>query len=131
MKHRVITYSESYEFKEYGMGRWRKIGLETEIEEGECPMNVHLKQFEEVSAIKDRTIADIESRMGTKTIVVDESPVDQTIKGIIEDINGCTAIDEKNGFGVQTGLIAYSQLAAEYPEVKAAYDLQMIKLTKK
>lgn len=115
MKHKTITYSESYEFKEYGMSRWRKIGLETEIEEGECPMQVHLKQFEEVSAIKATTLASLDEFRGTSTKPVEEVPQTKEgqIQAIIRDIS--TVTDPKV-------LESYRLIAKSNPEIQAAYD---------
>lgn len=62
--------------------------------------------------------------------VVDVNPVNTTIQGIIEDIGNCTEVYQKNGLGVQTGLVAYEDAAAKFPEIKAAYDLKMLQLTK-
>ncbi len=117
MKHRVITYSESYEFKEYGMSRWRKMGLETEIEEGECPMEVHLKQFEEISAIKAKTIADIEEMRGTH--IREVNTIHSVKSNIIEDIMSCKELKV---------LETYRILVKNKPELQAAYNEMYEKL---
>ncbi len=54
--------------------------------------------------------------------------VDKRVQAIIEDINQCTAIDEKNHLQIQIGLIAYEDAANQNPIIKASYDLKMKQL---
>lgn len=128
MKDKLITYSESYEFIEYGLHRWKKIGIESDLEEGDDPIECHITQVKKVEAMKATSIAELESMRGTTVTTI--NPIDATIQGLIEDINGCTVVDEVNGLGVQTGLLAYLPMTAHYPEIKAAYDNKLEQLTK-
>ncbi len=62
MKIDRISYSESYEFSEYGMKRWRKFGLEGELMENEDVMNAHTQLKQMVDAMKATSIAEMESK---------------------------------------------------------------------
>lgn len=130
MKIKSISYSQSYEMSSpYGLKTWEKIGIDADMEDGDTPIECSKHLREQVNAIHSETLTQLDLYRGT---VVREIPtIDTTIEGIIEDINGCTSIDETNSLNVQTGLLAYEQVASTNPEIKAAYDLKMIQLTKK
>ena len=50
------------------------------------------------------------------------------IQSIIQEINNCTSLDEKNKYGQQIGLLAYEQAAKDNEEVGAAYAKRLMEL---
>lgn len=56
------------------------------------------------------------------------SVTENRIQTIINDLNACTSIDEKNNRGVQTGLIAFEEAANQNEEIKKAYNTKMNEL---
>jgi hypothetical protein len=78
------------------------------------------------------THPELSSQRGSTITDVKEVPaVDARLLEIIQDIENSTVIDQKNGIGVQVGLLAYEKMASGYPELQAAYDKKMDELTNK
>lgn len=103
------------------------IGLEASLDDKENPEEALNKLKVMVDTLHAETLTQLDLYRGTKVVDVAE-PVDKTIQGIIQDINACTVIDEKNGLNVQVGLMAYEGMAADYPEIKDAYDKKLKEL---
>lgn len=53
------------------------------------------------------------------------------INALIQDINACTAISEKNNLGVEVGLLGYEKMVSGDAALKAAYDLKLLQLKEK
>ncbi len=66
-----------------------------------------------------------EEMMGTVIRPTVEDSTDKRIDVLIQDINDCNVLDEKNSLGVQVGLLGFEKMASSHPELKAAYDLKL------
>lgn len=131
-----IGRDKSYEMLSgYGLKVWDKISVSGTISEGEDIHQAYRELDKIIEVTHDETLTQIDLYRGTHTRTIPEqeqqNPIDLTIQGIIQDINACTVVDEKNGLGVQVGLVAYEQLATQYPLVQEAYlaKLQSLKNT--
>lgn len=107
----------------------QRIGLEATLDENENPEEALTKLMTITNELHSATIATLEEYRGTTTRTIEESPVNSTIKGIIEDIQACTVVDEKNSLGVQVGLLAYEPVVAQNPELQDTYDQKLKELS--
>lgn len=102
---------------------WNKLALTIDLLPGQDPIEAH----KEAKALLDRLLPGMDSGRGEP---VEESPVNNRIASLIEDINACTEIDRLNQLNIQVGLIAFKDLSETNPELKAAYDLRLKQLQK-
>lgn len=112
------------------------IGFKGTLGENEDPLNA-LKQLKTIAeAFHKQEFPHLyndnqqEAQGTTITPVQEERVIDNRLAVMITDINQCTEIDATNHLGVQTGLIAYKEVAESHPELKAAFDLKMAVLKK-
>lgn len=117
---KTIQYSESYEFSEYGLKRWRKFGLEGELGENEDVMNAHVQLKSMVDAMKTASIAALEEFKGTHTVVIEERPIDP-VTTVVADINSCKEVKV---------LETYRFIVKGNPELEFAYEEKMKELSK-
>lgn len=113
MKLKVISFSHSYEYQEYGFKRWNGTKLEGELSENEDPMQAYLELKKISDALKSATIDTLEETRGTHVRDVVEEPVDE-VKTTLEAISNCTTMDELNGYWlISKGNLTYSQAYKE------------------
>lgn len=122
MKDKLITYSESYEFIEYGLHRWKKIGIESDLEDGDDPIQCHITQVKKVEAMKATSIAELESMRGTHTVDIGQ-PQEQIspTETIIRDINSCNEVKV---------LETYRFIVKNTPELEQVYEEKLKELSK-
>lgn len=121
-----IAFEQLFPTGVYANQRFRAEGT---LQEGDDIVECYKKLAGEV----DRSFAAMHPEIVWSEInpqPTENEPVDKRIASLIEDINSCEVIDDKNSFGVQYGLIAFEKLAESHPELKAAYDLRLKQLTK-
>lgn len=106
------------------------IGFEIEIptntDEEALKAVSHLRDLAE-KAHRERYPDPIDPNEEIKVVQKEEKT---NVDYIIEDIEKCTTLDEKNSFGVQLGLLAYESLAL-HPRIKEAYDKKLQSLQNK
>lgn len=119
-----VTYRRTYNL---GSFQSEAIGVEMDLNPNEDPINA----FKEMNKITDayhlETLTQLDLYRGTQTVTV-ETTINTTIQAMIDDINNCKVVDEKNGLGVQVGLLAYEPLTTQFPEIKEAYDTKLNEL---
>lgn len=99
MKLKTIQYSESYEYAEYGMKRWKKTGFEAELDDNEDPKEAHRTLRQLIDEIKAETIASIESQPEIKVTTIEkEEPLEplekiESWKQVISMCTSLTALD--------------------------------------
>lgn len=101
MQLKTIQYSESYEFSEYGLKRWRKFGLEGELGENEDPLNAHTQLKTMVDAMKAASIAELDQYRGTTVREIPEIQEDKApnpLQGTLDGINNSQNMEELKGF---------------------------------
>lgn len=96
MKFKSIQYSESYEYQEYGMKRWKKMGIEAELDEGESPIEAHRTLRQCVDEIKAETLTHLEEFRGTTVRDIKEEKVPD--KSLIEELEACSSYPEIQSF---------------------------------
>jgi len=121
-----ISYQKVFPVSAYCTER---IGLEASLDKDENPEIALQRLAILVNELHSATIATLEEYKGTKTVTV-ETTINTTIQAMIDDINNCTVVDEKNGLGVQVGLLAYEPITNQFPEIKEAYDNKLQSLQK-
>jgi hypothetical protein len=131
MKIQVVQYKQKFPT---GSFLNCDIGFEASIGENENP-EVALKDLQSLAeSFHKSSFSYLYTESGKpveiKQVDENEQAVDKRIAAIIQDINQCTAIDEKNGLGVQVGLLSFAEVASKNPEIKAAYDLKLLQLQK-
>lgn len=127
-----ITYSESIEtFHSLGLKKWRRAEMSATIDPNENPLDCLAELKRDVqSFLQSPPEVPIEDALSG----VLPQPVDHKEKRILErimDIEACTSVSNINGFGAETGLLAFEKTANEDARIKAAYDLKMIQLKQK
>ena len=125
-----ISYSESHEsITNEGLKKWNKIGLEANVAEGE---DIHKCHEELKNLVKGMMFGVSTYNELNISPVVEASVYKKTeqyrIQSIIQEINNCTSLDEKNKYGQQIGLLAYEQAAKDNEEVGIAYELKFQQL---
>lgn len=131
----TIQYSESHEsITPEGLKKWNKIGLEANVAEGEnvvdCYKELQGKIREmrmstgEMLSLDAEIMKQAEYRERFNNIMYPH-PKESRIQSIIQEINNCTSLDEKNKYGQQIGLLAYEQAAKDNEEVGAAYESKL------
>ncbi len=120
-----ITVGKSIE----RFGLWDRLDIQVTVQPGESPEEVH----QEATQLLDKLLKITESdspvtHVMDRSWIREEDTIDKRVQAIIEDINQCTAIDEKNHLQIQIGLIAYEDAANQNPIIKASYDLKMKQL---
>lgn len=126
MKIIEANYSKKFPYAPYLN---EDIGFRASLDEGEEPEEaiLKLKAIAEQCWVKSNP----QIQMGTDIRdIPQEQPVDKRVQAIIEDIKNCKAVYEKNGFGIQVGLVAYEEISSNHPEIKVEYDLKMLELQK-
>ena len=121
------TIKVSEEFHIGGKGIW--LGIERSANPGEDEISEFLKAREIL--VRSFQAMTQTSPTDFNTGETAAPAVDKRIEAFIQDINACGAIDEKNGLGVQVGLLSFEELSAGDPRLKAAYDLKMMQLKAK
>jgi predicted DNA-binding ArsR family transcriptional regulator len=104
------------------------IELSGTLEENEDVMNAYTQLYNMAKELHHSQNKEFYEQTGTH--VRDVAQKVSLEDAIINDINNCTVIDEKNSIGVQVGLLAYEELASKNPIIKAQYDLMYQKLKK-
>lgn len=137
MKITTIQHSNSKEyFQLNGLKEWKGFIVTVELGEGEDP---HKAKDELVTTMESwhNKLSNSPQYSNTGSSyagAMDGSgareAINPTIDHIIDDLNQCTAIDSKNGLGVQLGLIAFEHLCAT-PRIKEAYDKKLKELQNK
>lgn len=134
MKIDRITTSESHETSSpMGLRTWYKLEASASIEDGEDKKRAveDLKRFVRENLFPpgiDYQRTDLDRDVDKHWYSTD--PKEQRIQTFINDIEACTTIDEVNGKGVQVGLVAFKDISNTEARIKAAYDLQYLKLKK-
>lgn len=128
MRMILVTYRKTFNLGSY---QSESIGVEMELNEGDSAVVA----LDNCAALVDeyhvKTLATLDAYRGTHTeIIPEENTIDQTIAATIQEISRVTVIDHKNGFGVQVGLLAYTEKALLYPQVQEAYDNKLKELEK-
>lgn len=100
MKFKSIQYSESYEYQEYGMKRWKKMGIEAELDEGESPIEAHRTLRQCVDEIKAETLTHLEEFRGTTVRDIKEEKVTDKIQSSLDAINQCANISELQNYWI-------------------------------
>lgn len=122
MKIKTIQYSESYEYTEYGMKRWKKMGIEAELDENEDPKEAHRTLRQLIDEIKAETIASIESQPEIKVTTIEKKEHLEPLEKIKLAINRCTGI---------TALESFKLLVSKNKEgLQETYDNKLKQLTK-
>lgn len=106
------------------------IGFEASITEHEHPEKA-LKELQDLAeSFHKSSFSHLYTESGKPITIeqVREEPVDKRIAVIIQDIMDCQVIDEKNGIGVQVGLLGFEKMCSTHPELKAAYDSRLKQL---
>lgn len=122
MKLKTIQYSESYEYAEYGMKRWKKTGFEAELDDNEDPKEAHRTLRQLIDEIKAETIAGIESQPEIKVTTIEKEEPLEPLEKIKLAINSCTDI---------TVLESFKLLVSKNKEgLQETYDNKLKQLTK-
>lgn len=98
MKLKTIQYSESYEYAQNGMKRWKKTGFEAELDDNEDPKEAHRTLRQLIDEIKAETIAGIESQHETKVTTIEENEPLNPLEKMKLAINSCTDITVLESF---------------------------------
>jgi hypothetical protein len=136
MTIRTISYSESRESAVGYLKQWKKFGAEAELSERESPEEA----METLRALIGKKLDDAHQQVQYDSVISDDvttnlqmanrkpDPKQDRVQQLIRDINACTAVDERNSFGVQVGLISFSGMASTNPDLQTAYDNKLQEL---
>lgn len=108
---------------------WYKADAVVSVEEGENPDDVFQRAKERIDSWLPNPFNEIQ--VGSNKLYYekeDKSNTSSRIQSIIQEINNCTSLDEKNKYGQQIGLLAYEQAAKDSEEVGAAYESKLQQL---
>lgn len=122
MKFKSIQYSESYEYQEYGMKRWKKMGIEAELDEGESPIEAHRTLRQCVDEIKAETLTHLEEFRGTTLRDIKEEKPKDALGGFVEAITTCTTIKALETFKKLVEMQNVPELYEAYSETKKRLD---------
>ena len=125
MKISQISYSQSKETM-YGIGlkRWDKCAVEIQIEENDNPENAFQMAKQLVNEQIEKSIAMDDECRGTKVVDIEQEVPLNPKESLIQSILQCTTLDGADG------LLSFKKLAENNAEIKAVYDLQLLKLKK-
>jgi hypothetical protein len=148
MTIKTIHYSESRESAVGYLKQWKKFGAEAELSERESPEEAMEtlraligKKLDEAVAPQMEYGTSYDNGIGENGLLKElpsitqwarpktPDPKQDRVQQLIRDINACTSVDEKNSFGVQVGLISFSQMVSSHPELQTAYDNKLQELT--
>jgi len=127
-----ISYSESHEtISSLGLRRWYKFEAGATIDETEDKAEAvkALRQFVQENVFPDMAMS-LEYASGNGKENPKPDSREQFVQAMIAEIEMCDRVDHLSQHGVQIGLLAYENPATKDPRIKAAYDLQMLKLKK-
>lgn len=127
MKIDIVAYSQKFVTGAYLNCT---IGFEASITEHEHP-EAALKELQNLAeSFHKSSFSHLYTESGSPITIeqVREEPADKRIAVIIQDIMDCQVIDEKNGIGVQVGLLGFEKMCSTHPELKSAYDLRLKQL---
>jgi hypothetical protein len=114
MKLKSIQYSESYEYQEWGLKRWNKMGIEAELDENEDPKEAHRTLRQLIDEIKAETLTQLEEQRGTSVREVKDEPVVDKVESWKQVISMCTSVKALERFKPQVDREKNEELTTAY-----------------